>query len=732
MDGNSSEGAPAVVANENGKNKRKYVSQDISAEVQRLSPAEFARHEVLEEIENALKMLKSNMESSEEDQENSSIEKHEDQLADWDDPIACRLEELLTKGLSAIFCSAMKKLVENGHTKETAEWAVLNCSFYHGSKDVVSNIVEGATELLKLKKNFIKTEKYVFEGLPSLVDYTLLEMVHVLLEIRPAWSIVEAMWWLLVNDLNLANACVVLRQEGKSETSATTSESDCDTLDNLKAPAQSSQPERSPALEVAKGKFLMPPPNVVAADEKLGGGRKGMSANSKRDMLRQKAIHFEKNTKGRLSKGAFKAKVSVNKSQPGSSSSSSSSSKSQSTSANKDPVFALPANTKPPPPPYPPKDYPHKPRPPQTATTTTITDYYASMPFDEILHKYIPKDDKDKVVLKLVSHKEALEKEIKGWDDWVKEKLMQATTRLAKDKSELKLLKQEKEELEKFNKEMQTLEEGTAKRLSEMQNALDNTLGQIELANLSVRRLEEENLELKKMMEDARLKALASANDLLEARRREQEILKKLQSCETEKGLLVEELTCLKRKNAEQGEGLGKAKERQNQIKVLLKQGEKEKLKASAELDFLRGKNKELNDRTEMQADSINQTAEKNKQALQAKIENHESMISKLRLESDKLKIAALSVGYGNSLSDQNASALQKIGKRLVVGDGDGNRDRECVLCMSEEISVLFLPCMHLTVCVHCNELLEKDGTKDCPSCRAKIDKRIPVGFFEG
>ncbi|KAL8029001.1 hypothetical protein ABFX02_14G199900 [Erythranthe guttata] len=225
---------------------------------------------------------------------------------------------------------------------------------------------------------------------------------------------------------------------------------------------------------------------------------------------------------------------------------------------------------------------------------------------------------------KLVAYKEALEKEFKGWSDWANEKVMLAEIMVEKSQSELKLLKQEKEELDKFDKESRTLEEVTTKRLSEMQIASENTVRKIELDSLTLRRLEEENMELKEMMEDARLKALASANNVREARRREQETLKKLQSCERELTLLVEELTCLNRKNAELDEDLGKVKERRNQLKVLIEHEKKEKLKASAQVDSLRAKRKEFNDLTKMQADAIRQTAEKNEQTLNAKIENLE------------------------------------------------------------------------------------------------------------
>lgn len=62
-------------------------------------------------------------------------------------------------------------------------------------------------------------------------------------------------------------------------------------------------------------------------------------------------------------------------------------------------------------------------------------------------------------------------------------------------------------------------------------------------------------------------------------------------------------------------------------------------------------------------------------------------------------------------------------------GTGGVKRERECVMCLSEEMSVVFLPCAHQVVCTTCNELHEKQGMKECPSCRGAIQRRISVCF---
>lgn len=597
-----SEGVSTLLANEKGRNKRKFLcelSVDISAEVTNESGTE-PRFEMLEEkFRNALNELGSLMERSEETVEEQDEEESQD--SDWDDPVTSQLEELLTNNLYATFCSAVKKIVENGYTEEVAEWAVLNSSLFHGSKDAVSNVVDSALTVLKREKEISTIKHPVFEGLQSLVDYTLLEMVYVLREVRPSMTVLEAMWCLLLSDLNLVNACVMegdstepsgesqTLPQSKSEASGTEQTKDSDNPGSSKPTTpqdKGSERESSLSFQEAKGNLLGVVKEHIqtlcqgnAMDEKSAGNRKGLSINSKRDLLRQKAYQFEKNYKGRLSKGAFKAKVAawgsmvLDKSlraQSGCSSiaikgvnpkiatpaggNSSPVVESKDTAVNsKSGASSIPDASK---------------SGADAAETPKATDYYASIPFDETLQKYIPQDDKDEAILLLVPHKEEIEKEHQGWTEWANEKVMQAARRLGKDKAELKMLRQEKEEIEKFKKEKQALEESTMKRLSEMEHALTNAKGQIEVATCTIRRLEDENSMLKNEMEAAKEQAVRAATNLQLATEREHETLKKLQSWDAEKTAVQDQLKNIKCEIVALKTRLDKARERQNQFKV--------------------------------------------------------------------------------------------------------------------------------------------------------------------
>ncbi|KAL3531386.1 hypothetical protein ACH5RR_010708 [Cinchona calisaya] len=834
------------------KNKRKYLSEfpldliDVSA----LSLTEFPRYELLEEkLRNAQIELASQEARADASCPEQEVEEFEED--EWDDPVVCQLQELLSNHLLGTFQNAIKKVTESGYNHQVAELLILRSGLYHGTKDVVSNAVDGALAFMSREKELETSRHHVFEDLDSLVNYTILEMIAVVREVRPCLTVAEAMWWLLICDLNLLHACVLDRDHlGSFCVPEISGERSCGPTVSpltLKAPETSDPklnkpytsepsapkgqishsefsataaltqlpkskishvhdvaipPKESlvPSLE-SRGKSLSSSREHVqsvtqaAMEEKAAGGRKGPTGHSKRDILRQKTFHFEKSYKGRMSKGAFKAKLTTwgsmvldktMKSPSGSSGvlmkstgssgvimkstypkittslgtnhplsegsydiSSNPSSVHQVTDpsvlAVKETVYALPAlNSKNPMS----SSIEFKPMPKAKTNNTSpsqVPDYYSGIPYNESLGKYVPKDDKEEIILTLASHMKALQKEIEFWKDWANEKVMEATRRLSKDQVELKMLRHEKEEADKCKNDMPSLEEGSMKRLSEMDHAISNAAAQIETANLRIHRLEDENNVLKTRAEAARFQALRASTNFTEAVQKEQEAMKRSQSADTKKTALQEEFTTLKHRAEDLQHQLEKAKLRKNQIEALWKQEEREKLKHDRQAELLKRESEQQKARTKAEEDNMRETDERNMQVCVEHIKKLENEISELRLESESSKIAALlggvDMGYDSSLiGSRIASACQgfqvpKVNKRLAVfqdnfGAGSGKPERECVMCLTAEMSVVFLPCAHQVLCAECNVLHEKQGMKDCPSCRTVIQKRIPVRYI--
>lgn len=139
--------------------------------------------------------------------------------------------------------------------------------------------------------------------------------------------------------------------------------------------------------------------------------------------------------------------------------------------------------------------------------------------------------------------------------------------------------------------------------------------------------------------------------------------------------------------------------------------------------------------------DMIKSKAETSSHKYKNDIQKLEKEISQLRLKTDSSKIAALRRGIDGNYGGRHADTKNTRDPRMpffskLVPDlqdfsetGGVKRERECVMCLSEEMSVVFLPCAHQVVCKTCNELHEKQGMKECPSCRSSIQRRIHVRF---
>ena len=87
-----------------------------------------------------------------------------------------------------------------------------------------------------------------------------------------------------------------------------------------------------------------------------------------------------------------------------------------------------------------------------------------------------------------------------------------------------------------------------------------------------------------------------------------------------------------------------------------------------------------------------------------------------LQLESEHAKIRA------KELEKEKEEKNNKI-KSQELKIRDLEREKECKICMSSDVSVVFLPCGHAACCYECGESLSY-----CPICRRKIASKSP--FF--
>ncbi|CAJ1962309.1 unnamed protein product [Sphenostylis stenocarpa] len=765
--------------------------------------------------------------------------------ADWSDLTEAELEEILMSSLNIIFKSAIKKMVACGYTEDVATRAILRSGICYGCKDAVSNVVDNGLAFLRNGQEDPSREHY-FEDLMQLEKYILAELVCVLREVRPLYSIGDAMWALLISDMNVSHACAMEGDPSNSFGSdgcssvQTESQSKLETKGpelSLPSPCKSvpsgSQPEKSSVtghtvLDNSKnsqilvgqsgkegansGRDSMDNSSSTSGtsqsplvEEKCGSVRKVHSIGSKREYIfRQKSFHVEKGYRTYGSKGSSRGgrlnglnglildkklksvsesttinlkstSLNISKamgvdatqdnvnavfsSNDGPSTptafsqdSSDTASQSRDTSSSVHEANAILADGNPNALPAMDTDlslslsskikYPVT---PICCNNEASNSSCVGIPCDKPLGQWIPQDRKDEIILKLVPRVQELQNQLQEWTEWANQKVMQAARRLSKDKAELKTLRQEKDEFERLRKEKQSLEENTMKKISEMENALCKASAQVERTNADVRKLEVDNTVLRKEMEAAKLRAAESATSCQEVSRREKKTQMKFQSWEKQKSLFQEELMTEKHKLARLQQELGQAKVQQEQVEARWQQAAKAKEELLLQASSIRKEREQIEESAKSKEDMIKLKAEENLQRYRDDIQKLEKEIALLRQKTDSPKIAALRRGidgnYASSRVDmENGYVLEESRTTTFISElatslndysltGGVKRERECVMCLSEEMSVVFLPCAHQVVCTTCNELHEKQGMQDCPSCRSPIQKRISVRF---
>ncbi|GAA0167441.1 hypothetical protein LIER_22375 [Lithospermum erythrorhizon] len=776
--------------------------------------------------------------------------------ADWSDLSESQLEELVLSNLDAIFKSAIKKLVAYGYSEEVVAKAVLRSGICYGCKDSVSNIVDNALAFLRRGQEIDSSRENYFDDLQQLQKYILAELVCVLREVRPFYSTGDAMWCLLICDMNVSQACAMdsdyncLTGDGATSVNSTGSEQVQPQTGTRYSEHTESVPSKPKTSVTCTHNCLCETPNPTSlhcghtfqasapnaglsnlkgnstfvlngiiphkmcsnsssdksftavgtsrsagVEEKFVGNRKGSGITKREYILRQKSIHLEKHyrygskgVRGKITSfGGLildKKLKSVAESTGLNVKNASNTSKAvgvnvpQGIISHNTPVsvgFSSTSelgagtpclkSTQPkctvsssrpavnPPPSLPIADtelslsFPANgiPAPlPVSFVENPDNLKYSDMPNDKFQGQRIPLDRKDEMIMKLAPRVHELENHLRDWTEWANQKVMQAARRLGKDKAELKTLKQEKEEVERIKKEKKTLEDNTMKKLSEMESALRKASGQVDRANAAVRRLEIENVSLKREMEGAKLRATESAASCQEASDREKKTLIKFQSWEKQKAVVQEELTAEKHKLVQLEQRVERAKNLKDQIEARWKQELKAKEDLLAQANSFRDEREQIETSAKSKEDAIRSRAENNMQKYKDDIDKLQKEISQIRLDTDSPKIAALKRGmdgsYASKLTEDKTSPAPRGSNLSYISSmavdfhhypesGGVKRERECVMCLSEEMSVVFLPCAHQVVCAACNELHAKQGMKDCPSCRSPIQQRICVRY---
>lgn len=340
---------------------------------------------------------------------------------------------------------------------------------------------------------------------------------------------------------------------------------------------------------------------------------------------------------------------------------------------------------------------------------------------------------KDEIILSMLRQIKDLEKQVKERKEWAQQKAMQAARKLSSDMTELKLLRMEMDETQRLKKGKQTLEETTMKRLSDMETALRKASGQVDRANAAVRRLETENAEIRAELEASKLSASESVSSCLEVAKREKRSLKKLLAWEKQKTKMQEDITEEKRKISDLQQQLVQINQASEEAESKWKQAKKDKERAQAQVEEERRLKEAAEASSKRKLESLRLKIEIDFQRQKDDIRRLEQELSRLKMSASA---QSADVHHGSHASPATKSeggkpegeAIARLLHQLELEDSpEVNRDRQCILCMKDEVSVVFLPCAHQVICANCSDSYWGKGKTTCPCCRVPIEQKIRV-----
>uniref|UniRef100_A0A7N0UXL6 RING-type domain-containing protein n=1 Tax=Kalanchoe fedtschenkoi TaxID=63787 RepID=A0A7N0UXL6_KALFE len=638
-----------------------------------------------------------------------------------------RLEGLLLRNLDFLYREAIAALVRSGYEEEAALRAVLKNGHWYGGMDALSNIVHNAVTYLNSECECSDDEEggedddceLNFGNLRQLAECSLAGMVCLLQQTRPQMSKGDAMWCLLMGDLHLGRASQVPKKPGndesddlkegeKGEGDGSGKGRECESgvacevgippglcrfhggwgFGNGKAPeipASNSYPHYGKGKEIQCPEgFDLPPPLKSVLQRNVTAFATGSQSDSKKLQIQSQPCPSVSSGDSHTG-AAVTAEVCEEHR------------KESDNGAKQDVVLSM-------------------------------LDKFQEMKLDENFEN-IGDDQKAEMITTLLQQVKDLEKQVKERREWAREKAMQAARKLSGDLYELKILRMEREEeTQRLKKGKQNLEDSTMKRLSEMESALRKASGQVDRANAAVRRLENENAEIRAEMEAAKLSASEYVKACMEISKREKKTVKRLQAWEKQKTKLQEEITSEKKRIADLKQEILQIEQAQKVTEAKWKQEIKAKDEALAQLEELR-RTKEA---TEVEY-------KRRHEALRLKIEidfqRHKDDLKRFEQELSRLKLSANpDSAITTKSSNSNEPRVDTIARMLndldLMDDSSETEEymsRECLICKKDEVSVVFLPCAHQVICASCNETYGKKGRAACPCCCTPIQQRIRV-----
>lgn len=456
-----------------------------------------------------------------------------------------QLEDILLKNLRFLYNDAVSKLVALGYDEEVALKAILRNGHCYGGMDVLTNILHNALAFLNRgccgnNENSEESEP-VFADLRQLEEYSLAGLVCLLQQIKPHLTRGDAMWYLLMCDLHVGRASVMDFPVLPSPSGNSSACSGSSVSNSMPENVSNSPVGVAPSLckfhagwgygSAGTSQFpvngIFPCASEMSSQKEIECPKRFNLTPSMKSLLKKNVAMFA---------AGFRANARQFQSQ---------------LQTGSGPLFAgdssigsgtmldnLPARH---------SEEPQTQSAKNQDVVNSVLSKFRNLNLDENAEQ-TTLDQKDEMIVSLAHQIKDLQGQVKEAKEWAHQKAMQAARKISHDLTELKMLRMEREESQRLKKGKQSLEDSAVVKITEMENALRKVSGQVDRANAAVRKLENENAEIKAEIEASKLSASESEATRLEAAKREKKHMKKFLAWEKQKDKLQEDIAAEKQK----------------------------------------------------------------------------------------------------------------------------------------------------------------------------------------
>lgn len=456
-----------------------------------------------------------------------------------------QLEDILLKNLRFLYNDAVSKLVALGYDEEVALKAILRNGHCYGGMDVLTNILHNALAFLNRgccgnNENSEESEP-VFADLRQLEEYSLAGLVCLLQQIKPHLTRGDAMWYLLMCDLHVGRASVMEFPVLPSPSGNSSACSVSSVSNSMPENVSNSPVDVAPSLckfhagwgygSAGTSQFPMngffPYASEMSSQKEIECPKRFNLTPSMKSLLKKNVAMFA---------AGFRANARQFQSQLQTGSGPLSAGDSSIGSGTR--LDNLPARH---------SEEPQTQSAKNQDVVNSVLSKFRNLNLDENAEQ-TTLDQKDEMIVSLAHQIKDLERQVKERKEWAHQKAMQAARKISHDLTELKMLRMEREESQRLKKGKQALEDTTVVKVTEMENALRKVSGQVDRANAAVRKLENENAEIKAEIEASKLSASESEATCLEVAKREKKHMKKLLAWEKQKDKLQKDIAAAKLK----------------------------------------------------------------------------------------------------------------------------------------------------------------------------------------